>query len=324
MKKVVSIILALALMLLLALSVSASEKAEYFVNTTADNIVIDGVIDEGEWGDILFTTTPDACLAKAKDGWNFWSFVPAPVGQHFDLYVTNDASYVYVAGQLVGAEKDMSCTDVANMWEHPHMTFTLAIYDKGLVCPVIEYQGDNYEQYACYAIGFVNGSPAHGCTSQGMDTHELKSDMYSCSYNEATKTYIYECKIPMTYTNLNLLDTDLCVMGIDVTDAALEGQSGNRYIISQAGERGMAWMGANVFSHQKTHPLIIKLNGADVLMGNVYTPLTDEEINAKHEDRIYNDKAETMAITTVSVAVAAVFALAAAVVCFVTKKNKED
>ena len=152
MKKIITIALAAALFLALAPAVSAQD-AEYAVNAAAETIVIDGTVEAGEWGDPVFTTTPGECQQKQADGWDYWSFTPAPANQSFELYVANDADYVYVAGKLIGADRDMACTDIADMWRHPHLTFTLAPYDPDLVCPVILFQDDYYEQYACYAIG---------------------------------------------------------------------------------------------------------------------------------------------------------------------------
>ena len=323
MKKIRTIALAAALFLALAPAVSAQD-AEYAVNAAAETIVIDGTVEAGEWGDPVFTTTPGECQQKQADGWDYWSFTPAPANQSFELYVANDADYVYVAGKLIGADRDMACTDIADMWRHPHLTFTLAPYDPDLVCPVILFQDDYYEQYACYAIGFVNGSPAQACTSQGMSTYDLAADQYGASYDDASRTYHYECKIPMTYTNLDIWNTNMVVMGLDITDAQ-KGEAGNRYLVSQAGERGMAWMGPNVFSHQKTNPLIIALNDADSLRGQRFYPIDEQELALKKAEAEYAANSPGMTIAAVCAAVAAVCAAAAAAVTVIhAKKTKEE
>lgn len=63
MKKFVAIMLSAVLCAALALPVFAAD-ADYTVNTAADNIVIDGKVDSGEWGEPVFTTTPDECFKK--------------------------------------------------------------------------------------------------------------------------------------------------------------------------------------------------------------------------------------------------------------------
>ena len=320
MKKFVAIMLSAVLCAALALPVFAAD-ADYTVNTAADNIVIDGKVDSGEWGEPVFTTTPDECFKKQTDGWNYWSFVPAPENQSFELYVTNDADYVYVAGKLVNADRDMACTDIADLWQHPHFTFTLAPYEKDLVCPVITFQDEYYEQYVCYALGLVNGAPAQSCTSQGMTTYDLAADQFGASYDDAARTYHYECKIPLAYTNLDISNTNVVVMGLDITDAAKDGASGNRYLVSQAGERGMAWMGPGVFSHQKTNPLKIALNDADSLRGKRFYPIDEQELAMKRLEAEYAAYRPGMTAAAVCAAVAAVCAASAAAVCVV--KNKE-
>ena len=322
MKKALALALAAMLILSLTVSVSAGYKPEYTVNADPENIVIDGVINDCEWGDPIFTTTPDECLARKKDGWDYWSFVPAPADQKFELYVTNDGDNLYVAAKLINAEKDFTCEEPGMMWSHPHFCFTMCPLDKGIVCPVIEFEKELYEQYGCYTIGFVNGQPTQVCTTQGLPTVDLSRDMYDATYDEATRTYTYEVAVPVMYTNVNFMQSSNIAMGIVVGDAFNGGDGANRYLISKAGERGMAWMGANNFMHQKTHPLMIELNGADSLRTNIYEPISEKEIEFKHQLREYSYNASQMPTATLAAAIAAVFAAAAAVVCLIKAKNK--
>lgn len=329
MKKIVLIALAAALSLCFILPASALSLPEYEVTASADNIVIDGRVDDGEWGDPVFTVTPQECVDKIPDGWNYWRFIPMPENQHFELYVTNDGDNVYVAGKLVGAQEDMTCVDSGNLWEHPHFTFTFAPYDKDYVCPVTKYEGQYYEVYACYSIGFVNGEPVSKCTTQGMDATALDEDMYGASYDAATQTYHYECKFPYRYSNLELANTNVAVMGLDITDAALEGTSGNRYLVSAAGERAMAWMGPGVFSHNRTNPLKIILHDAESMRTEHFEPLDEDALAIRHAEERYAENSPKMTAVMIFAIVAAVCSLAAATVCVIKyvkdrKKQREE
>lgn len=116
----------------------------------------------------------------------------------------------------------------------------------------------------------------------------------------------------------------MVVMGLDITDAQ-KGEAGNRYLVSQAGERGMAWMGPNVFSHQKTNPLIIALNDADSLRGQRFYPIDEQELALKKAEAEYAANSPGMTIAAVCAAVAAVCAAAAAAVTVIhAKKTKEE
>ena len=204
MKKLIIVALALVLTFSCALPALAASDLEFKVNATAENIVIDGVVSTEEWGQPVFTTTPEKTLANESKGWSYWAFTPAPKDQYFELYVTNDADYIYIAGKLIGAKKDTSCPDVGQMWQYPHLTVTFSKYVENMICPKVEYEGAMYEVYTCYSTGFVKGNPAQRCTSQGMDTPLLEEDEFAVAYSEEEQAYIYEYKIPYEFTNLDI------------------------------------------------------------------------------------------------------------------------
>ena len=324
MKRLLSVILIVAL----ALSMTAFAADDYDYKATADPeaITVDGVITEEEWGEPIFTTTAYEVLGKQNMGWDFWAFTyPPRTDQYFELYVTNDTDNVYIGARLVNADKDTSCPSSDLMWQYPHFTVTFAKYDKDLICPRIEFQGDMYEQYTCFSIGFVNGDKAQLCTSQGMNTVELDADDFSVAYDDATSSYVYELCISMAYTNIDIWSADAICLGVDVTDAPADiagGKYGNRYLISKAGERGMAWMGPNNFYFNTTNPLIIKLKDIMSLRGKTYIAekqIIEEELPPT--DRDYYSNYEMMTTTAIGAAVAALFAAAAAVTVVLKKKK---
>ncbi len=320
MKKIISAIL--IIVLAFAFSISAFAAADYKVTSDPMKVVIDGVVNKDEWGEPIFKATPDEVLALQSKGWDFWSFVPAPAGQYVEFYITNDTDYIYVAGKMVNAQKDMGCETPDTLWQHPHMVVTFGSYVEGIVCPKIEYQGDQYELYTCYSLGFVAQKPYTVCTSQGMTTTELSEGDYSVTYDEAEKTYHYEMRIPLNVTSLDIWNNDTICLGLDFTDAHTGGDAGNRYLISKAGERGMAWFGPNNFHFQYSNPLIIKLNDVMSLRGDLFIPektIITSEIEPLSED--YYKNYELMSVSATCSAIAAVFAAAAAIVVLIKKKK---
>ena len=322
MKKILSVALIIVLALCLSVGVLADD-AQYKATANPEKIVVDGVVEAEEWGEPTFTTTPDQTLALQAKGWDFWSFIPATPGQSVEFYITNDTDYVYCAGKLINAEKDFACPSADLLWRHPHMTVTFGSYIPGMVCPQIEFQGAQYELYTCYTIGMVAGKPFNVCTSQGITVNDasiLTEDDFNITYDDATKTYHYEMRIPLNLTTLDIWNNDTVCLGLDFTDAFTGGDAGNRYLISKAGERGMAWFGPNNFYFQTSNPLIIKLNDVMSLRNNLFTP---EKLIVKSEieplDADYYENYDMMTTTAICAAVAALFAAAAAVVVVIKK-----
>ncbi len=323
MKRLIAVILAVMVALSLSTGVLAADH-QYEVTATSDNIVIDGVVEDGEWGEAVFSTTPAGALALQPTGWDYWSFTPAPAGQKVEFYITNDADYIYCAGKMIGADK-ADCPSADVLWQYPHMVVTFGTYEKGTVCPKIEFQGDFYELYTCYSVGFVAGEPFNVCTSQGIavtDASLLTREDFNVSYDAATRTYHYEMRIPLGLTTLDIWNSDTICLGLDFTDAPKNGQPGNRYLISQAGEKGMGWFGPNNFYFQTSNPLIIKLQDIASLRGTEFTPtklVERQDVEPLAPD--YYDNYELMSVTAICAAVAALFAAAAAIVAVIKKEK---
>lgn len=323
MKRLITVIL----IVVLALSMNVfAQDAPYKAEANPENVVIDGVVGADEWGTPVFTTTPDACLALQSKGWDYWSFTPATPGQSVEFYITNDTDYVYVAGKMINAKKDLSCPSQDVLWQYPHMVVTFGSYIEGMVCPQIEYQGAQYELYTCYSLGYVAGEPFSVCTSQGInisDANLLTADDIGVTYDDATSTYHYEMRIPLNVTTLDIWSNDTICLGLDFTDAPNGGQPGNRYLISKAGERGMAWFGPNNFYFQTSNPLIIQLKDVMSMRGELFVAeKLVERTEIEPLDKDYYENYELMSVTAACAATAALFALAAAVVVVLKKKTK--
>ena len=273
MKKWAILFLTVALMAAICLPVSAVDHA---FTHRADNIVIDGKIDANEWGAPMWKGTPDDVLAKRNQGWAFKRYNPVEAGQTAYFYATNDADYIYVAAVLKGAAYDNGCKSTANLTTYPHLGFILAEYHPQTVVTQIVYQNANYDQYAHYCIGLVNGEKNFVCKSQGMALTELADDDYAVRYDAASRSYIYECRVPFTDTYVTLEPDAKLVMSFDLCDANLGGYSGNRYVLSYGAYAAQAGGGAWYYASQKSDPFIIEMLSTDQLSDALFEPTEQE------------------------------------------------
>jgi hypothetical protein len=272
MKKILACILCLLLIFSVVLPVSAVEEKKYNrvmdvlkVNATRPkDIVIDGKIEGDEWGKPIYTTTPKEMLKLSDYGWLYQDVNGIPENQRVELYVTNDLTHIYVACKLIGADYDAGGKDGNEIKERAHFGFTLAYYDATNVVRALPFKGPDYEHYAHYVFGTVEGEIWSRCCSQGMSIKELDKEDYSLSYNKSTRTYTYEVRVPMSYTEFRYdLNMDI-VMSFDIGDARGE-KGANRYMLSRAAEKAWPSMGGDHFVHRKTNPLVIQpLRTADM------------------------------------------------------------
>ncbi len=201
-----------------------------------DEIVLDGVVTEEEWGEPVVITTP----GHAAGTWDFWEYHPAglPANQSARLYVTNDRENLYLAFVMDNCEEDTACTDAPNLWQSAHFAFAVSRFDEDTTVPIIEFNGDDYEQYSKYIIGMVNGQPAQINLSQGVDPQDLAADQFAVKYDADAKTYTYEVCLPYSMTNIDLyegLDIALSVRAaMTKTDVAAPA---NVYFITTGYER---------------------------------------------------------------------------------------
>lgn len=281
MKKIVTLILCAVLLLALAVPTFAVEEEfegimEVLpINTFADKIVIDGKMEDGEWGDPVYTTTPQDVLKNENYGWAYWSFNEIPTSQRVEIYVTNDGDSIYVACKLIGAAYDAGADDPAKTYDHAHFGFTAAPYTEGTVVPRILFKEQTYEHYTHYVFATVDGQKWSDCGSQGMKTIKLEKENYEISYDRATRTYTYEVRVPFSYTNVDMGKSGNVVMSFNVGDA--HGEKGaNRYMISMAAEQAWNSMGAGNFTHGKTNPLLVQLRSTKEMIKTEFEP-TDEE-----------------------------------------------
>ncbi len=207
-----------------------AKKIDTFVLDKAPSITkpvkIDGVITDKEWGGTpVVQTTPTHC----QNTWgNFWSFDPSSVNneQIARLYLTNDSEYLYIGATINECDYDDTCTDPSLLYKSAHFNFSISGYDEETTVKRIEFEGDMYEQYTGFMMGLVNGKPGSYTFTQGHTAWELPADDYMITYDEETRTYTYEVRIPFSLMNVT---SDKVAISASIGSSYTGGDAANRY-----------------------------------------------------------------------------------------------
>lgn len=285
MKKAMIFLLSITLLFSLALPISAKEGYTKVMDVLdvnfnkASTITIDGKMEDGEWGEPVYTVTPLEVMKNQNFGWEYRNPNGMPDGQRVEIYVTNSTDYVFIGCKLIGANYDAGSdsnkrTDVE---AHAHFGFTLSYYTPNTVVHQGTYQGEKYEHYTHYVFATVEGKKWSGSNSQGYTIVPMEEKNYDLSYDRATRTYTYEIRVPLTIVELDFSKTYDAVMSFDIGDA--NGENGaNRYLISRAAEKAWATMGPYTFAHGKTYPLVVTLLQAKDIEGVSEFVATDKDL----------------------------------------------
>ena len=344
MKKIVTLLLCVILLLSAAVPVLAVEEEKEKTYTgvmdvldvnlkSARNIKIDGVIDSGEWGKPVYTTTPRQVIKNRNYNWNYADYNGIPENQRVEIYVTNDGDFIYVACKLIGADADAGAekVDRTEIQRHAHFGFTIAYYVDGTVVPIKPYQKADYEHYAHYVMSTVEGKKWHTSYSLGMTAVKLTEEQFDFNYNPYTRTYTYEAKVPIKNTELNLVNRTDAVMSFDIGDAMHDNTAGNRYLISKGASE--AWNSVREwnFAHAKSWPLLIRLLDRSEIDRIDFVPTEEEEAIAAVEQQAFFDynnvtraEEETALfspIEVISMCVAAVVGIGTVVFLIIRKKR---
>ena len=296
------------------------------LNANADNIVIDGKINSGEWGKPIITATPQSVDAKYNIGWEYVSNTDTlPTDQRVEIYMVNDGNTVYVACKLIGVDYDDAAKTMKEIADHPHFGFTIATYDKNTVVPWARHAGKVYEKYGQFMVGLVEGKKASDSRTSGMDIILLKTDDYEVSYDKSTRTYMYEVRVADGSTPVDLAGTGICLMSFDIGGPS-NGKKANRYLISRAAERAWAGMGPFYFAHAKTSPVLIKVGSTADMVTNEFVAASDVEQqigSIYYEDVQRGDSEKTgISLTAVIISGAVAVALVAVTVLVIFRRKK--
>lgn len=59
--------------------------------------------------------------------------------------------YLYIAATLDKARLDAGCTSAGDLWQYASFGFSVSGYSKDSTVKIIEFEGDEYEQYTSSA-----------------------------------------------------------------------------------------------------------------------------------------------------------------------------
>ncbi len=199
---------------------------------TFNGITLDGAITESEWGEPIALTTP----GDSQRQWGgYYIYEPGykEIYQTVKVYMTNDTDYIYIGCTVDRCDLDTSCTEATTqaLMNAAHLSFTLSTYNADTTVPHIFFQDEEYEQYAKFTLGLVNGvTPVCTANAQGRTSTNLDPADYRIKYDADTRTYTYEVRVPYSSTNIDLysnLDVALS-LNVGTTKYTTESTSSNR------------------------------------------------------------------------------------------------
>lgn len=286
MKKILIVFLVLlTVMSCLPLTVSAGEYSVFgkvvTIQTNADNIVIDGKMESGEWGEPLIVETPQSLTDKSDMGWGYTKGTNTSPNQRVEIYLVNEGGVLYVACKLIDVDYDpQGAPRIESLHQHAHFCFSMATYYEDTVVYRKLFQGDPYEYFGCWAIGMVDGRKQCRPRTQGGSNVALPESDYAVNYDAATRTYIYEVRVKEGLSQADLLKNNKIVMSFSVSGPLIE-KNRDHYIISEASYRILTFKGgAGQFVHAKTKPVLVNVLETEKMVTNEYMPTDEESANA--------------------------------------------
>ncbi len=216
---------------------SDEEKPEYYVLDKAQKageIKIDGAVSEKEWGKPVMVANPLFVRENIANGlyWEIDGVVKEQ--QAFKLWLTNDDENIYLALTLDNAQNNtVKIEKPEDLWNGAHFAFNIGQYNKDTTVETFYYPEDGltHEIFNAYWIGLVNGVKGQWCVSHGQDRIEIAPENYEIKFDEATSTWIYEVKIPLADTRLNLNSNQDIALSFGIADGNA-GSGANRYLVT--------------------------------------------------------------------------------------------
>ncbi len=208
------------------------------VELKKEDIIIDANVSTSEWGDPVIITSPYHAV-KTWGTSGFSKTQPTNVNseQRVKVYATNDNDYIYLA---VTMDHSVVSQKQASFFRAPNVSIAIGQWDDTNTVPVV----NNLSQFSGFRIGFINDTLTHRQYAFGLDADKVKltdADRMA-KYDEATQTYTYEMRIPITATNIDLTrsqDIALSVLVGDSNISSAANQTNNRYNIGGTGAANM-------------------------------------------------------------------------------------
>lgn len=225
------------------------------VSPFSGKIAIDGTLDAGEWGEPLIVTNP----AHAKGVWGaLWNVDKATLDhlQTVKIYATNDAENLYFAATVDRTDFDDS--DLS-FYARAHFYISVGRHDDQTDMERIVSQRKTYERLGMYRL-CMNAEGKQILLVEGVGTDVVgKQDCeYAIVYDETTRTYTYEIRIPIDKTTLRFGNNDQMQVCFTAAPAYKTGDAATRYNIGGTGT-AYASNTSNKFAHTG-QSLTVKLN----------------------------------------------------------------
>ena len=178
------------------------------VASAGQAITVDGKINQAEWGAAVAVLAP-----TGKWFFNGDKEHNAP-DQRAKVYLSNDDKYIYVGATLDRSDKGVAYAG-SGSWKYPLFWFTLSAWDEDTTVKRVNAT----EQFTSYRFNFAEPSICKTYSQNISGDVALKAEDWKVVYDEATRTYTYEARIPLSVTNIRYADS------LDVAFSAQVGAS---------------------------------------------------------------------------------------------------
>lgn len=282
------------------------------VSPFSGKIAIDGTLDTGEWGEPLIVTNP----AHTKGVWGaLWNVDKATLDhlQTVKIYATNDAENLYFAATVDRTDFDDS--DLS-FYARAHFYISVGRHDDQTDMERIVSQRKTYERLGMYRL-CMNAEGKQILLVEGVGTDVVgKQDCeYAIVYDETTRTYTYEIRIPIDKTTLRFGNNDQMQVCFTASPAYTGGKEATRYNIGGTGT-AYASNTPNKFAHTG-QSLMVKLNP------NAYSdPLDVYDLSAVNPNYIKNTSKNPNSGDTILTVIAVAWISAFGLVLTVVLKKK--
>ena len=255
----------------------------YVKDTVAEkkgDITIDANVSGEEWGDPVVVTGPQHALGYwTPNGYVAGEPDKTVAKQRAKIYMTNDSKYLYVAATLDHSNANVNLN--ADNSGLPQFAITLSKYNEGT--NVVRVNGK--EQFTSYRIGVTTGGEIKATTdAYQLNDFALADEDWAVKYDETNQTYIYELRIPLSSTNINVYDASQIAASILIGDSnyGTNGNENNRYNIGGTGAANAHTAGTDGnYPHAGQPALVMTLRAECYVKDTVETTTTPMIIDGK-------------------------------------------
>ena len=240
-------------------------------------ITLDATITPEEWGDPMIVTSPKHAPTQWSSGFSKTQPTNVNNDQRLSVYATNDNDYIYLAVTL---DHSVASQKQGSFFRAPNLSLSIGQWDDTNTVKHVTVGGKEYEQFSGFRVGFIGGTLTHRQYAYQLDADKvvLTEADRTAKYDEATQTYTYELRIPMSATKINLEENREIALSILVGDSNISTettQTNNRYNLGTGAANMETASNAGAFPN-KDQALKIKLNPAVLIDPDTYVRDTVE------------------------------------------------